>query len=111
MGRMDERAKRAYEDCSEVAYSRIYRSKEVVDVELAGYRVMSTLTDLMIEAVMNPEKAYSRLLINRVSAQYDVAAPTLYGRIMAVLDYISGMTDVYALDLYRKINGNSLPAV
>lgn len=111
VGRMDERAKRAYEDCSEVAYSRIYRSKEVVDVELAGYRVMSTLTDLMIEAVMNPEKAYSRLLINRVSAQYDVAAPTLYGRIMAVLDYISGMTDVYALDLYRKINGNSLPAV
>ena len=111
VGRMEERAKQAYEDCSEVAYSRIYRSKEVVDVELAGYRVMSTLTDLMIEAVMNPEKAYSRLLINRVSAQYDVAAPTLYGRIMAVLDYISGMTDVYALDLYRKINGNSLPAV
>ena len=29
----------------------------------------------------------------------------------AVLDYISGMTDVYALDLYRKIKGNSLPAV
>ena len=27
------------------------------------------------------------------------------------LDYISGMTDVFALDLYRKINGNSLPAV
>jgi dGTP triphosphohydrolase len=31
--------------------------------------------------------------------------------IQAVLDYISGMTDVFALDLYRKINGNSLPAV
>ena len=28
-----------------------------------------------------------------------------------VCDYISGMTDVYALDLYRKINGNSLPAL
>lgn len=51
------------------------------------------------------------LLINRISGQYNVNAPTLYGKIQAVLDYISGMTDVYALDLYRKIKGNSLPAV
>ena len=35
----------------------------------------------------------------------------IYSRLLAVLDYISGMTDVYALDIYRKINGNSLPAV
>ena len=40
-----------------------------------------------------------------------IKAPALYERIQAVLDYISGMTDVFALDLYRKINGNSLPAV
>ncbi len=38
-------------------------------------------------------------------------APTLYGKIQAVLDHISAMTDVYALDLYRKLNGMSLPAV
>jgi dGTPase len=30
---------------------------------------------------------------------------------MAVLDYLSGMTDVFALDLYRKINGESLPMI
>ena len=30
---------------------------------------------------------------------------------MAVLDYISGMTDIYALDIYQKINGISLPLV
>ena len=69
------------------------------------------MIDLMIEAVTSPEKAYSQLLISRVSNQYNMNASTLYGRIQAVLDYISGMTDVYALDLYRKINGNSLPAV
>ena len=108
---LDEHVRKAYEACSETAFKRIYCSKDVVDIELAGYQVISTLTDLMIEAVRYPEKAYSQLLINRVSAQYDISAPTLYGRIIAVLDYISGMTDVYALDLYRKINGNSLPAV
>ena len=103
--------KEAYDNCSAIALQRIYRSSDVLDIELAGFRVISTLIDLMINAVRSPEKAYSQLLINRVSGQYNVNAPTLYGKIQAVLDYISGMTDVYALDLYRKIKGNSLPAV
>lgn len=101
----------AYNHCSEVAIHKIYRSRDVLDIELAGFHVISTLLDLMIDAVLSPEKAYSQLLINRVSSQYDIHSKTLYGRIQAVLDYISGMTDVYALDLYRKIKGNSLPAV
>ena len=103
--------KEAYENCSAIDLQRIYRTSDVLDIELAGFRVISTLIDLMINAVRSPEKAYSQLLINRVSGQYNVNAPTLYGKIQAVLDYISGMTDVYALDLYRKIKGNSLPAV
>lgn len=101
----------AYKRCTDISIEKIYRSRDVLDVELAGFRVISTLLEMMIEAVTSPEKAYSELLINRVSSQYNIKAPVLYERIQAVLDYISGMTDVFALDLYRKINGNSLPAV
>ena len=90
---------------------KIYRSRDVLDIELAGFRIISTLLELMIDAVHSPRKAYSQLLINRVSSQYNINADTLYERIQAVLDYVSGLTDVFALDLYRKINGNSLPAV
>lgn len=103
--------KQAYEECSRIAIKKIYRSRDVLDIELAGFHVISTLLELMIDAVQSPGKAYSELLINRVSSQYDINSPTLYGKIQAVLDYISGMTDVYALDLFRKIKGNSLPAV
>ena len=90
---------------------KIYRSKEVVDIELAGFQVISVLLELMIEAVTHPDKAYSKLLINRVSSQYDIKAPLFYDRILAVLDYVSGMTDVYALELYRKIKGINLPMI
>jgi dGTPase len=65
----------------------------------------------MTEAVLEPQKAYSQLLLGQVSSQYQLNAPRLADRIMGVLDYISGMTDVYALDLYRKINGHSLPSI
>lgn len=108
---ISERPAEAYKHCSKVSFSKIYRSRDVLDIELAGFRVISTLLELMIDAVTSPEKAYSQLLIDRVSQQYNMKAPTLYERVQAVLDYVSGMTDVYALDLYRKINGNSLPAV
>ena len=106
-----ERCRQAYKRCSEVAVQKIYRSRDVLDIELAGFRIINTLIELMIDAVTHPDNAYSRLLIDRVSSQYDLHAPTLYGKVQAVFDYLSGMTDVYALDLYRKINGNSLPAV
>ena len=78
--------KEAYDNCSAIAFQRIYRSSDVLDIELAGFRVISTLIDLMINAVRSPEKAYSQLLINRISGQYNVNAPTLYGKIQAVLD-------------------------
>ncbi len=108
---MSERPANAYKHCAEVSLEKIYRSRDVLDIELAGFRIISTLLELMIDAVCSPEKAYSQLLINRVSSQYKINAPDLFEKIQAVLDYISGMTDVFALDLYRKINGNSLPAV
>lgn len=103
--------RKAYQEVGQISVERIYRSRDVLDVELAGFRIISTLLELMTDAVLNPAKEYSKLLIGRVSSQYEINGADLYTKIMAVLDYISGMTDVYALDVYRKINGNSLPAV
>jgi len=101
----------AYRRCVEVSRRRIYCSKPVLDVELSGYRIMETLMEQMVEAAVHPERYYSKQLIGRVSSQYDIGSPDLETRLMAVIDYISGMTDVYALDVYQKISGISLPIV
>lgn len=101
----------AYQACSETAWNKIYNSPMVVDVELAGNRIISFLMETLVEAVMHPEKNYSKLLLSVVPQQYDVDGEGDYDRIQSVLDHISGMTDVYALDLYRKLTGHSLPAV
>lgn len=106
-----EMERMAYKRCTEVSKVKIYQSKPVLDVELSGYKIMATLMEQMVEAVMHPERYYSEQLIGRVSSQYDINADDLDTRILAVIDYISGMTDVYALDVYQKINGISLPIV
>ncbi len=101
----------AYQRCAELSRQRIYRSQPVLDVELSGYKIMETLMEQMTEAIMHPERYYSQQLIERVSSQYAISDPNLETRLMAVIDYISGMTDVYALDVYQKICGLSLPIV
>ena len=111
IGHLPHRLHEAYRRCEEAAYGRIYRCKEVTDVDLAGYHIIYTLLELFTDAVMAPDKAYSQLLMAQIPPQYEVRAERTGDRLMAVLDYLSGMTDVYALDLYRKINGHSLPSV
>ena len=108
---ISEVPRQAYVHCAEVSKSRIYRSKPVLDVELSGYRIMATLMELMVEAIEHPDRYYSQQLIGRVSSQYEIEHEDLEVRLMAVIDYISGMTDVYALDVYQKICGISLPII
>ena len=101
----------AYKHCTNVSFERIYNSKPVLDVELSGYKIMETLMETLTEAVVSPEKFHSEQLRKRFSNQYDINSNDFETRIMAVIDFISGMTDIFALDIYQKIQGISLPIV
>lgn len=100
-----------YKKCSATAWDKIYRAADVVDIELAGNKIITYLMQRLLDAVLHPEKTASQLLLYKVPQQYNTRAESLYGKIQSVLDHVSAMTDVYALDLFRKLNGLSLPAV
>lgn len=108
---IDPHANAAYQECARVSRKKIYNSKPVLDVELSGYKIMETLMTILVEAAVHPERYYSQQIIHRFSSQYDIHNEDLETRLQAVIDYISGMTDVFALDIYQKINGISLPIV
>ena len=101
----------AYRAARERAFEKIYFAKSVLDIEFAGFRIFSQILDTLIDAQMHADKAYSRLWFSRIPTQYDMGRPDMYGKVQSALDYISGMTDVYALELYRKFTGMSLPAI
>ena len=101
-------AREAYRRSNELSCSKIYRASDVVDIDLAGTSIITFLLERLVHAVRNPQFNYSQLLLSKVPRQYEIDAPTLYGKIQSAIDHVSGMTDVYALDLYRKLNGMSL---
>lgn len=111
LGGISSDLRAAYTECSDTAWNKIYCAREVVDIEIAGNRIITYLMNALVEAVMHPDRNSSRLLLNIIPGQYDTRAESVYSRLQSALDHVSGMTDVYALDLYRKLNGHSLPAV
>ena len=108
---LPEHLRSAFQAVEKVAQQKIYKSQPVLDIELGGYKVISKLLECYIEAAFAPEKAYSQRLLDRVPSQYEVRSEDPYTRVLSVLDYLSGMTDVYALDLYRMIMGISIPSL
>ncbi len=96
----------AMQHCSALAVKRIYNHPTVIEVELAGYRILGALLDEFIDAGLNPQSHYAKKMLALLPEQFcsppDASA---YIRIQSVLDFVSGMTDLYALELYRKIHG------
>ena len=77
---IDDLPRKAYKRCESIAYKKIYHCKDVVDIEIAGYKVITTLTELMVQAATHSDRAFSKLLINRVSTQYDILDRCLCAR-------------------------------
>ena len=88
----------------------IYNHRSVVEKEIAGYHVIGGLLEEFCTAVVYPERLKSKKMLKLLTGHYafDKNA-TLYQNVLSVVDYISGMTDIYAIELYRKITGIQIP--
>ena len=109
MKHIDKHLYEAYQHCVRLSIKQIYNSAPVLNVELSGYKIIQTLLHSFVNAALEPHTFYSQQILKQFSEQYDITNEDLNVRIMAVLDYISGMTDLYALNIYQRISGISLP--
>jgi len=97
------------------AYSvqHIYNHRSVVEIEIAGYNVIGGMLKEFFGAILNPRNTKSEKLLQLISRQFAITgeAGRLYYDIQSVVDFIAGMTDLYAVDLYRKITGMAFPQI
>ena len=95
----------------------IYASPRGLEIEAAGFEVIGGLLDLFVGAVENAvagkPSPRSRKLLQLIPEQFVgphfVPAPDAATRLRRITDFISGMTDTYAVGLYKKLRGISLP--
>ncbi len=110
---LPEREKKLIKEIDEFSVSHIYNHRSVVEIEIAGYNVIGGLLKEFVGAVMNPGSSKSAKLLQLISRQFVISGKPahLYDDILSVVDYISGMTDLYAVDIYRKITGITFPQI
>lgn len=104
------------------AFNLVFGNNEIVKLELAAKKIIESLLHDFVYAVLyfdekdkeyKPSKADEKL-ISLISENYKNdyrkaktgdEAKDLYLRFLMVTDFISGMTDSYAKNLYNELNG------
>lgn len=100
----------ALKEIDQITVKRIYNHDSVVKIELAGYEVLTSLLGHFIPAVLKSQPTHrEKKILQLLPNQYMEADSTPYGKTLNVIDFISGMTDSYAMELYKNITGISLP--
>lgn len=109
---IDEKSLALVKKIDEVSVKKIYNHKSVVEIEIAGFHVIGGLLKEFVGAVLDRNPAKSKKLLRLVPEQFDLKEEHgLYRNLLSVIDFISGMTDLYAIDLYRKITGIQIPTL
>jgi len=102
------KSEEAFEKCKNLAIRQIYNHNSVVKIELTGFNVLGTLLDEFTTAIFNPDSDYSKKILSILPSQFNVEGHSFYKKAMSVVDFVSGMTDLYAVDLYKDIKGINL---
>lgn len=109
---------KALQRIKEISIEKIYSYKSVIEREAAGYEVIGGLLDTFIKAVneaaedklSTKNKSIIQLLPKQFFDKKGKVEKNLYNRLLRVTDYVSGMTDSFAISLFRRIKGISLPS-
>ena len=105
---LPEKIETEYEESSDMSVRKIYNNRSVVKVEITGYNVLKTLVEEFLQAILEPNTNYSRKLLQLIPEQYKTDNHSTYDKCRSILDFVSGMTDLYAMDLYKLIRGDNM---
>jgi len=104
----------------DLSVKHVYRSRNVIQIETAGFHVVAELLDMFISAVndhhqfgknLRRERPLSDKVIQLLPKQFLASGneADLYSRVLLVCEFVAGMTDSYAVTLYRRLKGMELP--
>jgi dGTPase len=106
------------EEIKEQFRKEVFRSSYKLELEAVGYNVIQGLLELFGEMIVKfIEKGGPSALSKKNENLYyllpeesrqRMQSGSAYDCMTVLTDYVSGMTDRYALDLYQKIYGNSV---
>ena len=100
------------DDIIKISIEKIYRSKEVIDKEIAGYKILTTLLDAYTTALENnlngKASHYDKLLLEDLKTSISLSEKEVYALLIDCCTYIAGLTDGKALLTFNKLVGSNV---
>ncbi len=99
-------------DIINISVKNIYQSKEVIEKEIIGYKVIHTLLDVFIQAYINTSNNsgtnFDKLIMNILPEKYKSHKETMYDKLLNICQFVSLLTDGKAIEIYKIINATRL---
>jgi len=102
----------ALKPIQEISVKKIYEHDTVIQIEIAGFNVMSELLGLFIPALLKKKRSHKEQKVLKLFPYQFTSfefATSPYEKVMNALDFLSGMTDEYATEMYRRLKGIVIP--
>jgi len=97
-------------DILKISISHIYNSTQVIEKEVAGYRIIADLLHVFVTALNNKfynnASNFDTLVLHLLPKEYQVQKDNLYHRIMMICSYVAGISDCYAIKIHKNLTGN-----
>ena len=98
------------DDIIKLSVKNIYQSREVIEKELTGYRIINTLLDKFTTAFNNDfdgnASNFDKLVLQLLPEKFKVEKENLYDRLLHICHFISLLTDGNAFILYNTITAS-----
>ena len=97
-------------DIIQISIKNVYQSKEVIQKEVMGYKIINSLLDSFCTAYNKKENGtasnYDELLLKLLPERFQFQKESLYDRLLHICHFVSLLTDGKALELYKTIQAN-----
>ncbi len=99
-------------DIISLSVEKIYQSQEVIEKEIAGYKIIATLLDTYTKAIENSvkheETNYDQLILNSFLKDFEVEEKSTYQWLIQLSSEVASLTDGNALRTFQKLSGSKL---
>jgi dGTPase len=96
----------------DISVKKIYGHDTVIQIEIAGYNVMSELLQLFVPALLKKQPSHKEAKVLKLFpyqfTEFEETSSS-YEKVMNALDHLSSMTDEYATEIYRRLKGIVIP--
>ncbi len=100
------------DDIIKLSIDKIYRSQEVLDKEMAGYKILTDILEAASAALINSKNGnpsnYDRLMLQSLPEEFRDIEGSYYKLLLNASCYVASLSDGMAVHIHNKISGKHI---